>query len=270
MNPMVSVIMSVHNGEKYLRQTIDSILNQTYSDFEFIIINDGSTDNTQDILTSYDDKRIKLIQQKNIGLTKSLNKGIKLAKGKYIGRMDADDLSLPKRIAEQLKFMEMNTQVGIVGCWYYLIDEENKIIKEYMPPTESFKIKKALMYSASIIHPGMMIRKKSIEEINYYNEQFVYAQDRDLLFRMVKYNQLAVIPQFLVKFRHHNNSIGIEKELEQKRYCLKAMNNAIGNGIYSKIFYLYTLRLIISLKLPPTIRYFKNRIFNKLGLRHDM
>ncbi len=114
--PRVTVLMSVYNGEKYLREAIDSILNQTFKDFEFLIIDDGSTDSSADIIRSYTDFRIRLIQnEKNIGLTRSLNKGLKLAKGEYIARMDVDDISLPIRFEKQVSFLDKYEDVKLVG-----------------------------------------------------------------------------------------------------------------------------------------------------------
>ncbi len=128
-NPKVSVIMSVYNGDKYLREAIESILNQTFTDFEFIIVNDGSTDNSLEIIESYDDERIKTINnKKNIGLTKSLNKALKFAKGKYIARQDADDVSLPNRFEKQVEYLDSHPEVALVGTSVYLIDENGKII----------------------------------------------------------------------------------------------------------------------------------------------
>jgi glycosyltransferase involved in cell wall biosynthesis len=124
-NPKLSVIMSVHNGEKYLREAIESILNQTFTDFKFIIINDGSTDNSLAIIRSYDDKRIRILNNgTNIGLTKSLNKALKQAKGKYIARQDADDVSLPDRFEAQLKYFVQYPEVALLGTSTYIINQE--------------------------------------------------------------------------------------------------------------------------------------------------
>jgi len=270
--PKVSVIMSVYNGEKYLKEAIDSILEQTFKDFEFVIVDDGSNDNTLKILKEYakKDMRIKIIKnKKNIGLTKSLNKAIRTAKGKYVARMDADDVSLPERIEEQLTFIENHPEIGAVGCWYYLIDKNNKLIKKVRPPVKSYKIKKALLNSAPIIHPAAMIRKILLEKINYYDESFKYSQDRDLLFRILNFCQLGVVPEFLLKFRYSKQSISLQREIEQKKYCLKAIRKAIKKGIYPKWYYFFTIRHLISIYLPKPLRIFKNNIFNKLGLRHE-
>src|SRR3989337_2996755 len=123
----VSVIMSVYNGERHLRESVDSILNQTFQDFEFIIINDGSKDQSKYILESYKDERIKLIHNKNMGLTKSLNIGISIAKGKYIARQDADDISEPERLKTQYDFMEANPGLGLIGSQFEVIKENGEI-----------------------------------------------------------------------------------------------------------------------------------------------
>ena len=115
--------MSVYNGEKYLREAIDSILNQTFKDFEFIIVNDGSTDNSLKIIKSYNDPRITIINQKNTGLAKALNEGIKIAKGKFIARMDADDISEPERFKKEYKFMHVHDECVALGTNAIIIDE---------------------------------------------------------------------------------------------------------------------------------------------------
>jgi len=127
-NPEVTVLMSVYNGEKYLREAIDSILNQTFTDFEFLIVNDGSTDRTAEILRSYDDPRIIIINnEKNIGLTKSLNIGLRMAKGEYIARMDADDVSMPERLQKQIELLNQKKNTGLVGTYYTIINEKGKV-----------------------------------------------------------------------------------------------------------------------------------------------
>ena len=268
----ISVIMSIYNGERHLKEAVDSILNQTFKNFEFIIINDGSTDRTGRILKKYrkQDDRIKIINnKKNIGLTKSLNKGIRFSQGKYIARMDADDISLPKRLEKQLNFMEEHPKIGAVGCWYYLIDKNSKIFKKIQPPINFFKIKKAFINSSPIIHPGSMIKKIFLEKINLYDEKFKYSQDRDLWLRIMKYCQLAVIPEFLLKFRYSSESISAKNEIEQKKCCLKAIRGAIKNKTYPKWYYVFTLRYLISICLPKPIWVLKNKILNFIGLRYD-
>ena len=133
-NIKISVVMAVYNGEKYLRSAIDSILSQTYIDFEFIIIDDCSTDNTANILESYTDSRIQIIRnEKNLRLPASLNKGLKIAKGKYIARMDADDIAMPDRFEKQVKYLEAHQEVAVIGGSFQVFNEFGKdIYDEYI------------------------------------------------------------------------------------------------------------------------------------------
>ena len=147
-SPKVSVIMSVYNGEKYLKEAINSILNQTFKDYEFIIVNDASTDKSIKILEEYakKDNRIGLIHnEKNIGLTRSLNKAIKSANGAYIARQDADDISLPPRLEEEVNFLDKHPTVGLVGSYAWMIDEKGKILSDFKICTDNEDIKKKIV-----------------------------------------------------------------------------------------------------------------------------
>jgi len=271
-HPKISVIMSVYNGGLYMRSAIDSILEQTFRDFEFIIVNDGSLDNTREILVEYTkkDPRIVLVNNgNNIGLTRSLNKGLKIAKGELIARMDADDLSFPQRLERQMKILEGNKNVGAIGSWYYIINENGEIIGNCQPPANNIRIKKAFLNSAPIIHSSLMVKSKVLENVGFYDEEFRYAQDRDLLLRIAKKYELMVITEYLVEYRNNKNSISLQKEIEQKKFCLKAIKRAIANGTYSKFYYIFTLRYYLSIYLPRPIRNMKNKLFKIIGLRYD-
>jgi glycosyltransferase involved in cell wall biosynthesis len=271
-HPKISVIMSAYNGGLFMRSAIDSILEQTFRDFEFIIINDGSLDNTREIISEYakKDPRIVLVDnENNIGLTQSLNKGLKIAKGELIARMDADDLSFPQRLERQVKVLEANKNAGAVGSWYYIINEKGEVIGNFQPPTNNIQIKKAFLDSAPIIHSSLMVKSKVLENVGFYNEEFKYAQDRDLLLRIAKSYELMVIPEYLVKYRNNKNSISLQKEIEQKRFCLEAVKRAIANGAYPKFYYIFTLRYYLSIYLPQPIRNIKNKLLKIIGLRYD-
>jgi glycosyltransferase involved in cell wall biosynthesis len=271
-HPEISVIMGAYNGGLYIRPAIDSILEQTFRDLEFIIINDGSLDNTREIIVEYAKKDSRIVfvdNKKNIGLTRSLNEGLKIAKGKFIARMDADDISLPQRLERQVKFFESNKNAGAIGSWYYIINEKGKIIKNCQPPTSIIQIKKAFLNSAPIIHSSLMIRKKALEDVGFYDVEFRYAQDRDLLLRIAKGYELMVVPEYLVEYRNNKDSISLQKEIEQKKFCLKAVKRAIANGTYPKFYYIFTLRYYLSIYLPGPIRNMKNKLFKIIGLRYD-
>lgn len=212
--PRVCILMSIYNSARYLTEAIDSILDQTLTDFEFLIINDGSTDKSREVVLSYSDNRIKLIDNEtNIGLTKSLNKGLDLALGKYIVRMDADDISLPHRLKTQFEFMEKNPQVDVCGSWYKLFGHRNDITRT---PVLDREIKGTLFFHNCIAHPAVIIRKNTLNKLKIkYNEDFLQSQDYELWCREIDKLKFANIPEVLIEYRVHENQIGISKRKKQ-------------------------------------------------------
>lgn len=205
--PLLSVIMSVYNGEKYLQQAIESILQQSYDDFEFLIYNDGSSDNTQSIINKYNDPRIILTNQKNIGLTKTLNLAIKKARGKYIARMDADDIAEPNRFEKQILFLENNPDILLCGSQANIIDEKGNFQKKYTVPLENKKIKKGILLHNPFIHSTIIFKKELIEKIGDYNENFKFAQDYELWTRVIAKFKTANLPDCLLNYRIYKNNI---------------------------------------------------------------
>jgi glycosyltransferase involved in cell wall biosynthesis len=196
--------MPVYNGATYLNEAIDSILNQTYNDFEFLIIDDGSTDGSVKIIKSYDDNRIRLVENRNnLGQSETLNKGLSLAKGKYIARMDQDDISMPERLKKQVEFMDECPNIGVCGSWIQYFGKYN-----YLTPLEldddSIKIK--LLTNQNLAHPSVMIRKSTLVKYQLnYDPTFTVAMDYDLWVRMFEYCSFANLPESLLKYRTHNN-----------------------------------------------------------------
>lgn len=207
MKPIISVLMSVYNSERYLSESIESILNQSFTNFEFIIINDGSTDSSLEIIKSYKDPRICLIcNKKNIGLAKSLNIGIKSSCGKYIARMDADDVSFSSRLEKQLDFMEIHLDVGVCGSWSVTFLENKRTLKKV--PTQHKQICTMLLSKNSIAHPSVIMRKSIFD--NYfiaYDESFSRTQDYKLWADMAKVTKLANIPEVLILRRIHDEQV---------------------------------------------------------------
>jgi len=223
-NPLISVVMSVYNSEKYLKEAIDSILIQTYTNFEFIIINDGSRDRSLEIIRKYqeEDERIILISRENKGLPYSLNEGIRLSKGKYIARMDADDISLPTRVEEQVIFMEENRDIGICGCSILDLDTDRKWI---LTPYDK-RLKVELLFLSAFAHPSVMIdRKMMIENNLFYNEAFFQSQDFELWVRMSKYTKFANLKSTLLRYRVLEDSISREadKNTEERYLVIKSI-----------------------------------------------
>jgi len=213
-NPIVSVVMSVYNGETYLHEAIESILNQTYSDFEFIIIDDGSEDNSLAIIKKYQkqDKRIKLISRENKGLIASLNEGISYAKGKYIARMDGDDISSLDRLQEQVGFLESNSHIDMCGSYIQLFDD-TKSLQEWQYPTSDEDIKLMLMFISPFAHPSVMIKTSVFKNFKYTD--FTHIEDYKLWVDMALGGcKMSNIDKVLLKYRYHDNQIS-QKHLSQ-------------------------------------------------------
>lgn len=211
--PVISVVMSVYNGERYLKKSIESILTQSFTNFEFVIINDASTDKTDEIIKLYNDPRIVYIKNEtNIGQTKSLNKAIKISRGKYIARMDADDIAFPDRFNIQVEFLNENPTVKVVGSWYLIINESGKVVRKVCLPADSTEIKALLIASSPltfpyIAHPTVMIREEIFDDVGYYNEKYYVAQDYDLWIRISREYQVMNLPKVLLKYRMHKLSL---------------------------------------------------------------
>jgi len=207
----VSVIMAVCNGEKFLQDAVESVLKQSVDDFEFLIIDDGSTDGSGEILENFSkkDSRVRLIRQKNIGLTKSLNIGLRHARGEFIARMDGDDLCFPNRFATQLDFLRQNPDVVACGSNVELIDSDGDRIGVYRRPQTHEEIEEHFWsgLAGAIVHPSAMIRTDALKKIGGYNERFSKCQDYDLWFRLAEIGRLANVSEVLLQWRQHANSI---------------------------------------------------------------
>lgn len=207
MIPKITVLMPVYNGEKYLSEAIESILNQTLKNFEFLIIDDGSTDNSVKIIKSYSDQRIRLIHnEKNLGLITTLNRGINLATEEYIARMDCDDVSLPERLATQVKFMDNHKEIGVCGSWIKTIgkniDYKNKFF------TKPEEIKTSLLFNTSLAHPSIIMRREMLLKYNLrYDINYPHAEDYELWSRSIKHFSLANIPKVLLLHRLHADAV---------------------------------------------------------------
>jgi len=228
-SPAVSVVMSVYNGEKYLRQAIDSILNQTYTDFEFIIIDDGSTDSTREIVRSYGDSRIQFVQNGgNIGLTKSLNKGLQIAEGRYVARMDADDLSSPYRLKTQMDFLEDHPDYAVVGTFLNIIDENSNYVQTAHKPVTDSMIREHVKHDNCIAHGSAMIRKSCLTDIGFYDESIERSQDYDLFLRLSEKYKMANIPQCLYMWRDHEDNVSTKHRNEQMHFVEMVKTRAQG------------------------------------------
>lgn len=222
-NPSISVVMPVYNAGKFLKQAIESILNQTYSDFEFIIINDGSIDDTESIILSYTDTRITyVVNSSNLGIVETLNKGIEAAKGKYLARMDADDIALPKRFEKQYHYMEENPSIAVCGAQVFYIDVEGTKFDESNVPIDDKGIKLQMLFQNSFVHPATFFRTEVIKKYKYQSD-FQYAEDYYLLARIATDKKVANLSEPLLSYRVHKlNTTSIKTE-EMKNAHLKVL-----------------------------------------------
>ncbi len=230
--PLISVILPVYNTASFIAEAIESILSQTFTDFELLIINDASTDNTLQIIEQYTDPRIKVINNpENCRVVKSLNKGIELSKGVYIARMDADDISMPTRFQKQIDFFKQHPDTDICSTWVYKFGERNFAV---YPAVEHENLKASLFFHNVIIHPSVMFKKESLarHRLNY-RENFVNAEDYGLWAEAIDTVKFATVPEFLLKYRIHPNNVSIQKESNWQ--VVKAMNYRVFKTMFSRM-----------------------------------
>jgi len=213
--PKISVVMPVYNREKYLRDAVNSILNQTFQDFEFIIIDDGSTDQTPQIIDEYkkNDQRIISFQQpQNCGVVNARNKGLEMARGEYLAVMDSDDISLPHRLETQYRFLETHPNIGVVGSNVTAINATGKVItnfinRVYLPQTPTV-IRWSFCFTNNVINPVVMARTDILRAVSGYSvETKGLAEDYDLWTRVALHNNFYNIQEVLLLLRSHEFNI---------------------------------------------------------------
>lgn len=231
-NSLVSVILPVYNGEKYIAQSVDSILNQTYNNIELIIIDDGSSDNTLKIINSYlNDPRVIVITRKNKGLVQSLNEAIDISRGKYIARMDADDIAAVDRIEKQIDFLSNNIDVAVVGSRVILINENGDEIGYCYRPLTVDAIKCYFYYGSPLVHPSVVynLNVLSKDKIKYYKDDYP-AEDLGLFLRLSKEFKIRNIKSPLLRYRITSTGISISNNEKQKNKSRDLRVNSFSNN----------------------------------------
>ena len=222
--PVVSVVMPVFNVERFLREAVESILDQTFRDFEFIIIDDGSTDGTPSILDSYArrESRVRVYYQENRGVVESLNRGCGLARGRYIARMDGDDIAVRDRLMWQIEFMERHAEIGTVGGALELIDAGGRTLHCLHYPVKNEDIKGALQLSSALPHPAVVIRTEAFLSVGGYRRAFLDAEDCDLWLRIAQRWRLANLKAVVLRYRIHPDQVSYQKLRQQTLSALAA------------------------------------------------
>lgn len=195
--------MPAYNAALYLDEAVTSILNQTFRDFEFIIVNDGSADDTASILDKYEkaDGRIRVYHQENQGMIAALNRACRLARGEYIARMDADDVSFVNRLERQVEYIERHPQTGIVGTWIYNIDQNGSVKRAWCPPTDPKVLQWNHFFGVCVSHSTVLMRREILEELNFYRPEAIHGEDVDLWLRASSITEFGNVPAILSKYR---------------------------------------------------------------------
>jgi glycosyltransferase involved in cell wall biosynthesis len=239
---MISILLPVYNAENFIESSLSSILNSSYKDFKLVIINDGSTDNSEKIIKKFNDERIALYNKSNSGLVQTLNYGIKKCESEIIMRMDADDKIHPLKLEKQLKAFKESKCI-LLGTEGYLIDNKDDITGSINLPRKHKKIVKSLLnLNSSIIHPSIMIYKSVYERVNYYSNEIKHAEDYDLFLRLSKIGKIGNLNEKLIYLRKNDSNVSHTNSREQilntliaKKYYLKNSTDPISNNEFNTI-----------------------------------
>tara|TARA_R110000744_G_scaffold264592_1_gene378847 strand:- start:1296 stop:2198 length:903 start_codon:yes stop_codon:yes gene_type:complete len=225
-NTLVSVILPVYNAEKYVVEAVMSICNQTYSNLELIIIDDGSTDNSKELIESIPDKRIRFISRENRGLISTLNEGVRLSSGEYIARMDADDICSVDRIEKQVKHLELNPKIGVLFTSIHYIDAEGSIFRSKLSKRDRLLEPVELIFGCPLCHPTAMFNLKTLTKGDIsYDDDYRKAEDFELWTRLITKTKIGLLSASLLKYRIHSESITSNNNSEQRRVAIQALIN---------------------------------------------
>jgi hypothetical protein len=229
--PTVSILMTVLNVENYVDRAISSVLDQTYKDFELIIIDDGSTDNTWAIVSAYaaiDTRIVALCNEQNLGTSCALNKGLELVRGEYITRQDGDDLSMPQRLAMQVDFLSTHPKVGAVGTAISIIDDKDELVATRILPATNDEIQQTLLDYMCFCGPTLLVRARHLHDMRFtFDRELSYSEDYDLCLRLAEVTELANLIEPLYLYRQHSNSVSYQKRYQQMFRKAVALERAI-------------------------------------------
>lgn len=224
MTPRVSVIMAAHNAGRFVAEAVESILRQTMPDWELIVVDDASTDDTPEVLRRFNDARITILRnEQNSGPAVSRNRALEAARGEYIAILDADDVALPQRLERQVQFLEEHRDVSAAGSWAEKIDETGRVLDLWQTPTHPAQIEFMMTHTCPLLHPSAMARVEALRSIGGYDPAYSCAQDYDIWVRLaLEGHRFACLPEVLIRYRSSAGQISTARRAEQARYAARA------------------------------------------------
>jgi len=206
-SPLVSVVLPVHDGERFLAEAVDSILRQTLADLELVVVDDGSTDGTRRILAGYDDARLQVVSRPRRGLVPALQAGISEARAAYVARMDADDVSEPLRLERQVELLERRPRVGMAATWVAVTDEQGRELRRHVIPSENDDLVRRLLLRNPFQHGSVLLRRAALDSAGGYRDDYGANEDYDLWRRLARSWELACVPEVLYRYRVHSRAV---------------------------------------------------------------
>jgi glycosyltransferase involved in cell wall biosynthesis len=252
--PAVSVLMSVHNGAPLVAEAVASILGQSDGDLELIVVDDGSTDATAELLAAVDDPRLRPQRQARTGLTRALNRALAVARGPLVARLDADDVALPERLARQRAFLAAHPEVGLLGTAAREEDPGGGPARVVQPPTADAALRRALIRTNPFVHSSVIVCRELLEQAGGYDERLAVAQDYDLWMRLAGFTRLANLSDVLVVRRLGAQRVSVEREEDRLRTEARVRWRAVTSGAYPPWCALFALRPALALALPRPLR----------------
>lgn len=254
MTPAVSVLMSVHDGAPLVAAAVASVLGQTAGDLELIVVDDGSTDATPDLLAAVRDPRLRVLRQERTGLTRALNAGLARAAAPLVARLDADDVALPERLERQCAFLAREPAVGLLGTAAREIDSRGALVRIVRPPLDDAALRHALIRANPFVHSSVMVRRALVERAGGYDATLPVAQDYDLWMRLARIARLANLADVLVVRTLGERRVSVEREDDRLRAETRVRWRAVREGAYPPWCALFAVRPALALALPRPLR----------------
>ena len=246
--------MSVHDGARWVGEAVASVLGQTEGDLELIVIDDGSTDATPDVLAAVRDARLSVHRQPRTGLTRALNRALGLAGADLVARLDADDVALPTRLGRQRAFLAAHPEIGLLGTAAREVDEDGTPVREVRPPADDAALRRALIRANPFVHSSIMVRRALLARAGGYDESLAVAQDYDLWMRLARLTRLASLDEVLVLRRLGPGRVSVEREEDRLRTEARVRWRAVATGDYPPWCAVFALRPALALALPRALR----------------